>query len=263
MLRFVLQQCPVNLPASRAGSSARIPCCRLLLLLLLLPLQMLHAASPQPFTTIYDARYGDFKTEASRSLAYDDENHHFVLTSEIKLVILGSAITAINERSEFLWRNEQPLPLSYTFVQSGLGERKRSVEFDHAGAEAFYRVDERSGTLPLTGPVFDELSGYLLLKERLAQGDTDIYFDVVDRDEIRTHHYRVLEKEMLATRLGDIETVRLERVRREQSSRRTEIWLAPRHDYLMVKLLQEEPDGRIISLDVKEAMINGMPVNPG
>src|SRR5690606_26939499 len=106
MLRFALQQLPFNPPNRRDRSCAWIPRCHLLLLLLLLPLQALHAASPQPFTTTYDARYGDFKTEASRSLTIidgndgtmDEENRHFVLTSEIKLVILGGVITAINER---------------------------------------------------------------------------------------------------------------------------------------------------------------------
>ena len=41
------------------------------------------------------------------------------------------------------------------------------------------------------------------------------------------------------------------------SERATDFWLAPDYDYVMLRMLQREPDGRVISLDVTQATLNG------
>jgi hypothetical protein len=233
--------------------------CLGLLLILTLPL-LARAAAPLPFQTSYDAYYGDFSARANRSLALDSATGLYLLYSELKLEILGGTVTSVKERSEFRWANEQPLPQRYEYVQEGIGARERSVTFDHAAAQAEYRMNSTTGVLPLTGPVFDELSGYLLLQEQLMAGATDIDFDIVDRDRIKTVHYVLGEEEVLDTSLGKITTVKLERVRDDNSNRRTEIWLAPEYNYLLVRMVQEEPNSRVIRLELREAKLDGQPV---
>jgi hypothetical protein len=219
-----------------------------------------QAAPPLPFEAKYDASYGDVSAEAERSLVYDATTNKYTLYAEIDLELLGATLTSIDERSEFYWQDEQPLPLRYEFEQKGFGARSRSVEFDHAQGFADFTVNDDKGTLPLTGPVFDDLSGYLLLKEKLEQGETDIQFDVLDRGEIKVYHYMVLDEEMMRTSLGEFVSVHLERIRGEDSARRTELWLAPERDYLLLKLVQTEPNGRTIKLDIREALLNGEPL---
>ena len=107
----------------------------------------------------------------------------------------------------------------------------------------------------LDGPAFDDLSGYLVAKEQLTQGKKEARFDVVDRGEIREHHYRIVNRVTLDTPLGKIKAVHLERIRGEDSARKTEIWLAPDHDYLLLKLVQTEPDGDTIQLSIRSATL--------
>lgn len=230
--------------------------------LLLAASTLVHAAAPLPFQTSYDARYDDFSAQANRSLSQDPATGRFILQSKLELVLLGSVVTSITERSEFLWDAERPLPLQYSYVQQGIGARERSISFDHTAAQAQYKLNGTTGTMALTEPTFDELSGYLLLEARLAAGEMDISFNVVDRDQTKTVHYKVRNKERLATKLGEFDTIKLERIRDASSNRSTEIWLAPAHNYLMVKLVQEEPNGRVIRLDIREATIAGQVVSP-
>ncbi len=228
-------------------------------MLLLCTAPLANAAPPKLFETYYTANYEGLSADAVRHLQFNPASGRYTLLSEVSLTLFGSTLTSIDERSDFLWQNEQPLPLHYEFLQKGFGERSRSVDFDHINGLAQFRVNEDSGMLMLDGPAFDDLSGYLVLKEQLAQGATEARFNVLDRGEIREHYYMVVGTVQLDTPLGQIETVHLERIRGEDSTRKTEIWLAPAYDYLLVKLLQTEND-RAIKLDIREATLDGQVV---
>lgn len=230
---------------------------RRIALLALLATQAVLAAPPQPFVTSYDASYEDVSADAERRLLYNPATQQYTLESKVELTLFGATLTEITERSEFLWVDEQPLPQHYEFVQEGFGSRSRSVDFDHINMMASFRVNEDTGVLMLDGPAFDDLSGYLVVKEQLTLGATEVRFNVVDRGEVREHYYKIVDRQPLATLLGSIPAIHLERIRGEDSTRKTEIWLAPDHDFLLLKLLQTEPGGNTIQLDIREAMLDG------
>lgn len=217
--------------------------------------QLAQAAPPRTFSASYNATYEGISADAQRSLAFDARTGGYTLTSTVELTLFGSSLTRIDERSEFLWVDEKPLPQHYEFVQTGFGARKRTVDFDHANMVADFTINEERGKLMLEGPAFDDLSGYLVAKEQLARGAVDVRFNVVDRGEIREHHYKIVNRVMLETPVGKIRAVHLERIRGEDSARKTEIWLAPDHDYLLLKLVQTEPDGSTIELSIRSATL--------
>jgi len=225
--------------------------CLFFLLVAILPVPAAFAAAPLPFEASYDASYDSFSASATRSLRLDAGTGLYQLQQNIRLTLFGATVSAISETSNFRWQDEQPLPQHYEFLQDGVGERQRSASFDHAAARVDFTVDERSGSLPLTGVVFDELSGYLALREPLAAGESELSLGVFDRDQLETQRYRVLGEELLATPAGEFTAIRLERLREGNSERKTELWLAPALDYLLVKLVQTEPNGRVIRLDLE------------
>lgn len=234
---------------------------RTLLLSALFVAPIAQAAAPLPFVTTYNASYEGISADAARSLVFDAATGTYTLESIVDLTLFGSSLTKIDERSEFLWVDEQPLPQHYQFVQSGFGARARTVDFDHASKSATFTVNENSGTLMLDGPAFDDLSGYLAAKEQLDKGAVEVHFNVVDKGELREHYYKVVNRLLLETPLGLINAVHLQRVRGEDSARKTEIWLAPDHDYLLLKLVQTEPDGTTVSLDIETATLDGQVLN--
>jgi hypothetical protein len=216
-----------------------------------------HASPPAPFEITYNARYDNFEAEASRYLRYDAQASVYQLQTQISLELLGQTITSVVEESQVRWEMDHPVPLSYKYVQEGLNTRSRSITFDHKTSSANFTIDSRTGTLPLNGPVYDDLSSYLAVREQLMAGSKDVMFEVIDKDTIKTYHYQVEDEAVLNTALGKFTAVKLVRVRDENQKRRTEIWLAKDYDFVLLKLVHEEPNNHTIRLDVTRAVIDG------
>ncbi len=214
-----------------------------------------YAIPPRTFSADYNATYEGIRANATRSLAFDSSTGRYSLYSTVELTLFGSSLTKIAERSDFLWLDEKPLPQHYEFIQTGFGARTRTVDFDQAHRTANFTINDNKGQLMLEGPAFDDLSGYLVAKEQLARGAVDVRFDVVDRGEVREHYYKVVNRTMLDTPVGRIKAVHLERIRGEDNARKTQIWLAPDHDYLLLKLVQTEPDGSTVELNIRSATL--------
>lgn len=242
----------------QTGLAARLR--RLMLLALWgLPVTGLQAGPPGEFDVVYDARLGSWRAESSRSLSYDAASGLYKMQALSRIRLLGQDLVRIDEQATFSWQGELPQPLEYRFDQSGIGARERSVQFDPAQATAHYEVDDESGSWALEGPVYDELTALLAIRQQLQAGARDIAFTVLDRSRLETWRFRVLDEEVLHTDLGDFASVHVERVR-ENSERRTEFWMASDYDFLVLKLVQEEPNGRTLTLDVASATFNGEPL---
>ncbi|MES2624299.1 MAG: DUF3108 domain-containing protein [Pseudomonadota bacterium] len=233
-----------------------------LLLLTTLVMSSVQAAPPHTHEITYNARYDNFEAEASRYLRYDAKSSLYQLQTAISLDLLGQTITSLVETSQVQWIDDHPVPLLYEYRQEGLNTRSRSVKFDHQADTASFAVDDKKGTLALNGPVYDDLSSYLAIREQLNAGNTDIMFEVVDKDAIKTYHYQVDDEALVTTPLGKFTAVKLVRIRDDNPKRKTQIWLAKDYDYILVKLLQEEPDGHTIRLDITKAVFNGVALNP-
>jgi len=217
-----------------------------------------QAADPALFALEYDARFGSWRAESVRSLTREEANGIFHMQAQSKILLLGKSVSTITEDATFTLQEGLPLTRTYKFSQTGIGARERSVVFDHAAGVARYQVKDKRGEVALQGPVYDELTTFMVLRQRLEQGEQDIVFDVMDRDRIDTHHYRVLGNEPLHTALGDFDAVHVARLRSEDSKRSTEFWLARDYDYVLLKLEQLEPDGDNIGLDITGGMVNGL-----
>lgn len=222
-----------------------------------LMLSPVRAAPPVPFEITYNARYDNFEAEASRYLRYDSQSSIYQLRTEISLELLGQTLTSVVEESQVRWEADHAVPLTYKYVQQGLNTRSRSITFNHKINSADFTIDAKKGTLPLNRPVYDDLSSYLAIREQLMAGNKDIMFEVLDKDTIKTYHYQVEDEAELNTALGEFAAVKLARIRDDNPRRKTEIWLARDYDFMLLKLVQEEPNNHTIRLDVTKAIVDG------
>jgi hypothetical protein len=233
----------------------------LLTALLFLPGMSTAGEPPLPFELGYSASYSGLKAQSQRSLQKLADGS-YRMDSETSLRILGAELSHISETSTFDWSDSLPVPRAYSYVQSGIGSRERSLDFDHAGGTATWHVDERTGTIEIDTPLYDDLNSFLVLRELLSNGMDALFFDVVDKDSIKHYHYEVLDREPLQTELGIFKTVHVERIRDEGSERHTEFWLAEDHEYILLKFLQTEPGEKEIRLDINAATIDGNVLAP-
>lgn len=229
---------------------------------LLLP-ALVQAIPPAPFSASYEARFGGFKANAERAMEFiDAETIHMSTSMELKL--LGQTVSRIQESSSIQIDQETELTRSnqYSFIQSGIGKRQRHINFAWDTAVAEAKLDKLTIDLPLEGNVRDTLSAYLEIRKQLLAGVTEIIFPGIYKGELEEIHYRVIGEENITTELGTFNAVRLQRIREPGSDRTTDIWLAPDWDYLLIKLVQDEPGSSTISLELREANVNNETVTP-
>ncbi len=86
-------------------------------------------------------------------------------------------------------------------------------------------------------------------------------YQVVDGDEIETYDFRVLGEEQVSTKAGQVDAIKVERVRDPtQSKRQTILWFATEWDYLLVRLHQVEKDGKEYQIMLEEGIVDGKAV---
>jgi hypothetical protein len=218
----------------------------------------LHAQELRPFHVNYEAHYGNLEADAERALAFEGDSGQWHFSSMMRLQLLGTTVVEIEESSGFQWQDNLPVPARYNFEQRGLGRRSRHLEFS-AGQQVQFAVNDERGTLTLNEPAYDDLNSFLVLREQLRQGRTDISFAVVDRNELKPYRYQVVGEETLQTPAGRYQALHVSRIR-EAGARTTDMWLATQHDYLLLKLVQDEPDGDTIVLELEDGTLDGQPL---
>ena len=219
-------------------------------------------AEPVVFSAEYEAKAYGFSAVANRSLIKLSENR-YSLRNTIAAELFGERLAELDERSEFLWQDGRVIPQSYNYIQSGVSKSVEQVEFDWENNIAFSKEDDESWQIPIEHGVLDKLAYQLQIRELIKRAaETEFHFQVVDTDEIDAHHYRIVGEEVLETNLGGLNTVRVERVRKDSDSRSTVIWLATDWDYLLVGLEQINGAGRTVELVLLRATLDGEVVSP-
>ncbi len=186
------------------------------------------------------------------------EDGLYTLENSLSLTLLGATVGTVTETSAFRWLDGQVIPERYRYSQTGLSAREETVEFDWQAMSARSSRDEESWTLPLASGVQDKLSYSQNIGTDIdARGLTQMRYRIVDSDEIEEQVYELVGEETLQTPAGALRTVKIERVRAGNSSRRTTVWLARDWQYLLVQLEQVSGSGNLTRLTLESATVNG------
>lgn len=219
-------------------------------------------ADPVEFRAKYQAKAYGLSAKAERYLIKISETQ-YEIRNKIEATAFGTTLAELDERSIFRWQDGNVIVDSYSYEQSGVSSAEESISFNWDTQTATSVEDDESWELSIDFGAMDKLAYQVQLRHLLQTTDqTEFSFLVLDTDELETHNYRVLGEELLATELGTFNTINIERVRREGSSRSTNIWIAPELNYLLVKLEQVNGSGRKVELLVERATIAGEPIGP-
>ncbi len=214
-------------------------------------------ADPTPFRAVYRADYRGLPVSATgiRELRREEDGS-YVFTSSAK-----SFFASVSEQSLFQW-NGRAVPLEYRYKRTGIGKnRDERVVFDWQLGTASHA----NKSFGIADGTLDKLLYQLQMREDLMAAHTDgqpwpeMHYEIADRRRVRTFDFSVTGTETLSTPLGEFSTIKAIRVRRDQD-RKTTLWLAPRFDFLLVRLQQVEGGGKGFKLLLKEAEFNGEPL---
>jgi len=225
------------------------------LALLTLPV---HAADLKPFSASYTADWKQLPMSgtAERSLS-KGANGEWTLAFKASMMI-----ASLNETSTLRMDKDVMLPQTYNFERGGLGKaRKVNLDFDWAAKKVTGTDRGDAINLPLNAGVLDKSTYQLALQHDVAAGKKAMSYQVVDGDEIDTYDFRVLGSETVATKAGQVEATKVERVRDPtQSKRITVLWFAKDWDYLLVRLQQVETDGKEYNIMLQDGTVDGKSV---
>lgn len=216
------------------------------------------ATQLEPFSASYTADWKQLPVSGSaeRSLKQLDDDR-WSLNFEASMLVAG-----LTEESTFHLDNQALLPLHYRLNRTGLGKGK-TIEQDFDWEQKQVLGNDRGDPVrfPLNRGLLDKSTYQIALQLDVADGKQSMSYQVVDGDEIETYDFRVLGEEVVRTRAGLIDAIKVERVRDPtQSARKTVLWFAKDWGHLLVRLHQVEKDGKEYQIMLKDGTVNGRQV---
>jgi formyltetrahydrofolate-dependent phosphoribosylglycinamide formyltransferase len=224
----------------------------------LLALPFAQAAELQPFSASYTADWKQLPMSgtAERSLT-KQANGAWKLSFKASMMI-----ASLTEESTLTLDKDTLLPQSYHFERGGLGKAKKAdLDFDWTNKMVTGTDRGDPVKIPLNRGMVDKSTYQLALQHDVAAGKKSMSYQVVDDGEVDTYDFRVLGSEKVDTKAGQIDAIKVERVRDPtQSKRITVLWFAKDWDYLLVRLQQVETDGKEYNIMLLDGTVNGKAV---
>ncbi|GGD52035.1 hypothetical protein GCM10011357_04930 [Lacimicrobium alkaliphilum] len=136
--------------------------------------------------------------------------------------------------------DELLVPQHYRYKRTGTGKDKNTtIRFSASDNQIVVNQDE---VIPWQDETDNQLF-HLDIRRRIASGESRFTYSTINEKGNKDEEtFAVTGKERLTLPMGEIDTVKLHKVR-ENSKRETLIWLAPQLDYQMVRL-QQLKDGK-------------------
>ena len=208
------------------------------------------------FNAQYSASYNGFPVKAVKTLEQTSDNRF----SE-ELDVSGFLVQMTESATFELAKNGQLTPIAHQVHRSVMGiNRSESQSFDWEEGNAHYQRGERTKKAAISAGILDIPTHYLQLRRDLANNMNIFEYPVIARGKSKIYRYKIVGHETLDTPLGELETVKMQRLR-EHEKRVTNLWLAKNWYYLMVKLEQIE-NKKDYSMLITKAVINDREVKP-
>lgn len=211
------------------------------------------SAEPVLFHAEYIARYQGLpiKAKGVRELTRLGDNRYRFISSATSIFV------KVVESTEFDINGSLLQPAKYHYERKGMGKNKQvSSSFDWQEN----LVTHKGTTSVLAAGTLDKLSYQYQLRLDVAQAIADgeqnpkLEYTIADQEKRKIYNFRIAGRETLDTPLGELQTIRIDRIRQD-TDRQTSLWLALDHDLILVKLKQQEQK-RGFELNLQNFSIN-------
>ena len=211
-----------------------------------------QASALKPYTAEYKTTARGFDLSVTRKLEADD-NNHFILTNGGKILVVG-----FHEISVFRVEDEEIRSISYIYQGTGLVNRRQELHFDAEPGKITSLYKDQWYDLPHNDSTLDRMNQMEQLRLELLQDPADagdITLRIADGKRLKDSHLVLIGEETQHTPLGPVETLHYERLH-DDPDRKSDIWLAPQWDYLMVRMVHIE-EGDPVEMMLTGATLDG------
>jgi hypothetical protein len=228
---------------------------KMLTLVMLAAAAMPAAASASedlaPYRAVYRVeRDGELGGRSEWTLSYEaaHRRYRFVSSTTAEGPLKLVAPKPVVETADFEYDNGAIVPLTFSYEDgTRSGERSFRTTFDWAEGQAYTAARGYSTQVEIDPGVLDPITAQVILMRDLATEasrlQTGLAYRFVDGESIGTLSFSKCGSELVSS--AQIETWLIEQ-RREGSSRRTRLWLAPELGFLPIKI--EIDDGLTASV---------------
>lgn len=230
----------------------------LLLTLALLVLPTAQAAELKPFSASYTADWTSVPVSGTAKRTLEERADG---TWELGFNA-SMLITNFTEVSTFRLEGNKLQALHYELKRTGLGRAKHvEHKFNWSTKQVTGTDGKDAVNLPLTPGLLDKSSYQVALQLDVMAGKHSMTYQVLDGDDIDTYDFRVLGEELVETKVGKVNAIKVERVRDPtQSKRQTTLWFAKDWDCMLVQLHQTEKDGKEYQIVLEQGILNNQPL---
>ena len=230
--------------------------------------EAMNGSTPQKkswlFLHQYYATYVVYSDEeklgtATRALSFSNDGWKLQMTTRLKKWMLS---LKSNEFSEFNIRDNQLKTQRFYTSSKVTFKSARVIEqlFNWKEKVEKGSRDKNNWELPIESQVFDRMSHLVQLRADLLSGTKNLEYLVSYKGSRKSYLYSVEGKEVLKTALGEIESLKIVRVKGDDS--KFSIWLSPEHNYFPVKIAQIEQDKPDVVMEVSSFEYRGNKVAP-
>jgi hypothetical protein len=192
--------------------------------------------SLRTFEALYKTSALGMTLDLKRSLTQEGDT--YTLSSRGKNILVN-----MNESADFRIVDGGIEGIRFDSKIKSLKTNKRAVRFDQSAGVIDSMKREAWTRHPWEPGVLDRFSQQQQLRLTLIGEDEPpetLEFRVVDGPKVSDKRWQRLPDEVIETPLGQIRTVKYRAVHTNPDKRASEIWLAPKLDYLMVKTVHVE-----------------------
>jgi len=195
------------------------------------------------YSATYKASFNGMPVVATRSLSFANDSYQLATTAK-------NFLGGINEAETFKLKDGQIVVDNYHHQRSLLGsKRKEDFKTDHQSGIAIYTRKKKTRNITLQSDYLGPMSYQVQIRRDLLADIKNLSYRVIHRGKVKEYRFERDGEETLSTPLGNINCVRLKRIR-EDDERETLFWMAPGMNYLLIKLRQKE-DNEVYELAIE------------
>ena len=200
------------------------------------------------FSAKYEVYLNGMHTgETERTFSRSDSNSNmYTYRSETRTTGLVALFhkDVIIEQSRMNYDQHKIRPVKYTYERTG-GKKEKNikVDFDWHNQKITNIVNETTMQFKLEPDILDKLMYQYVIMQDIKNNRLPFSYPIVSGRKIKVYDFRILGEETIETPLGKFNTVKIERVRKDNDSEeKTYLWCAHKLNYLPVKLENIDED---------------------
>ena len=160
------------------------------------------------------------------------------------------SLLSVRQEAKFDMQDCEVRPVSYRdLTRPAIGrERHYKLDFDYDRGKASYKGPGKQKEFDLDSRLYDPISLFFEARCELMQGNDAFAYPVIRKGSQKTQHFEVTGKKTIETGQGDVETLVVER-RRRNNKRKTLFYVAPDLDYLLIMI--EHRESRLMTITAR------------